>query len=677
MPMTYKAILIGNWTYDQTKTGLQSLNGPEYDLKVLRNALTDRECGLFDDENITLVSDQDNQAVRDQVADFLSGSDKDDALLIYFSGHAVPTPRDLVLCQKDTDPTRPLARGLPVSFISSSLPEARSEHTIVILDCCYAGQSTKGAAAVDLSLAQNLYWVASSGPYDLTPDAKSRDEASPFTKRFADLLVDKAVVADHRGAVTMDAIWTNLESFKTKPRRNAAGRQLLIARRGELRTEDAKYVSPLEWLPKNPTFWQVDVALSSDGIVAKTDADTWPIVEPDPRLREFTVKGMELLDGVGRLKEEDGVDQWRDSVRGVWRLLGTTLSGALPKDLRNIIAERVENQEDNQLVKLTIHSLDQRSTRGSSDLDSDQPRVPSDLDQYPWEGLHGAQDDPESIQDFLSLTEGVVVERVCESSRSFPDADPKLPPYSIWSTYLGDQADKRITEQIVKELDARRADMNLDVPPRNFLGKDCTWSQFLGAPAVQFLVLTVPLRRRSDGGIEVGFNSTKGMEWKRSGEVVDRLSRLKVRLRAVVIETVAIAPSFNAYRAGVEFARQIARAGLGPAAYVCHAAQFPGYPLDGRGVPVTFAGQVICSILNSAAFALAIHHARSAPLRWDSGIKDTFGFPGGYSARLNPSNSTARLATPSYPSPGPSASPGKDDRQGGGKETPAKKDDNG
>jgi len=640
--MTYKAILIGNWTYDREKTGLQSLNGPQQDLEILKQALTDGDCGLFQPTDIKLVQNEDLTTVKQQLAEFLVDADKFDALFIYFSGHAVPHRNDLVLCMKETDPNRPLVQGLEFSFINKNLPDTRSEHTIVVLDCCYAGQSTKGNATVDLSFAQNLYCLASSGAYDLTPDAKSTGAASPFTAEFARLLVDPSIVADRRGAVTMDSVWAKLEGFRTKPVRSAAGRgSLLIARRGDLRDQDEQVLNPLEWLPKEPKLRQVDLTIFPDLIEAQWEAGTDKGKHLDADLREFVCRGLELLDGVGRLKKEEGVEQWRASVHHFWRLLGRTLiASALPKEVRNYIASRIDERAADDIVKIRIHSPTRQ-----------QGRSEADYEHYPWELLHGEAADPVSIQDFLSLAEGVVIERLCEDSKSFPKADEKL-SYGIWSPHLSPH-EKVISDQIVKELEARRSDLNLDTPPSNFISKDCNWTRFLGAAPVQLLVLTLPLRRLSDGTIEACFNSQGGPDWKRSDEILNRLSRWKVELKGVVIETVASYPSFNAYRAGVEFACQLTKAGIGPAAYLCHAIDFRGYPSDDRKIPVTFAGQLVCALLKKAEFAVAIHHARNAPLWLDSNIKETFGFPGYYWPKASSSGSgSGRLASKEAPSSG-------------------------
>ena len=637
--MTYKAILIGNWTYDQAKTGLQSLNGPQEDLQVLRGALTDDNCGLFKPDDVTLVPDKDEGTVREKLADFLEKADKDDALLIYFSGHAAPFRDRLYLCMKETNPNNPSVKGLDFGFINTNLPESRSEHTIIILDCCYAGQSTKGSGTVNLSFAQNLYCVASSGAYDLTPDAKSTGAASPFTVEFARLLIDPDIVPDDRGAVTMDAVWDKLEKCSTKPVRSTVGRRLVIAKRGDLRDGDEQPLNPLEWLPKHPKINQVDLLVSTERIEAKWERNSAVGRHLDTGLRHFISRGLELLDGVGRLKNDDLSEQWQESVDHFWRRLGSTLmASTVPVYLREYIADRLANQSDDELVKIAIHSTDQpHAQSGVSDED------------YPWEALNRVDEDPKS--SFLSLTEGLVLERVCEVSKSLPEkSDAKL-SYAIWSPHLSPQ-DQAVSGQIVKELNSRRADLSLDTTPTTLLGTDCNWNRFLNAPLVQLLVLTLPLRRLNSGAIEVCFNSQNKPDWKSSEDVLKRLQRWQARLKGVVIETVATYPSFNAHAAGVGFARQVTKAGLGPAAYLCHPPGFLRYPSDDRNVPVTFAGQLVCALVKNAEFPVALHHARNAPLRLDPSIKEAFGFPGYYWPKAAPGASGAgRLGAPSTTSP--------------------------
>jgi hypothetical protein len=55
--MTYRALLIGNSTFD-LDASLNPLNAPTKDVARLHRALVDGETGLFDDENVRLVTER-------------------------------------------------------------------------------------------------------------------------------------------------------------------------------------------------------------------------------------------------------------------------------------------------------------------------------------------------------------------------------------------------------------------------------------------------------------------------------------------------------------------------------------------------------------------------------------------------------------------------------------------
>ena len=98
-----------------------------------------------------------------------------------------------------------------------------------------------------------------------------------------------------------------------------------------------------------------------------------------------------------------------------------------------------------------------------------------------------------------------------------------------------------------------------------------------------------------------------------------------------MIETVASAPSFNAYRASLGAARRLVQRGFGPVAHVCHPPAFQGYATDESNIPLTFAGQLILALSCGVDFTVAVHHARSAPMRlMGESTKGVFGFPGYY-----------------------------------------------
>ena len=59
----YKALLIGNGTFETDPHALQALKGPPNDLKILRAAITHAETGVFDPADVRELLDGTHTAV--------------------------------------------------------------------------------------------------------------------------------------------------------------------------------------------------------------------------------------------------------------------------------------------------------------------------------------------------------------------------------------------------------------------------------------------------------------------------------------------------------------------------------------------------------------------------------------------------------------------------------------
>lgn len=139
------ALIITNGTYDDPK--LSRLAAPEVDAQALEAVLKDPQIGFFDDVK-SLINQTDGQD-RIEVDRFFRDKGRDDACLLYCSGHGVLDANGrLYLATKNTrtDALRPAS--LSSSFISESMDHSRSRRQILILDCCHSGAFARGSRAV-------------------------------------------------------------------------------------------------------------------------------------------------------------------------------------------------------------------------------------------------------------------------------------------------------------------------------------------------------------------------------------------------------------------------------------------------------------------------------------------------------------------------------------------------
>jgi hypothetical protein len=136
----YRALLIGNSTYPADEHNLQTLKGPVKDIAVLNRALSDRDTGLFADVDVTLLPESTSTRAVRALGTFFTTADRDDVLLVYFSGHGkLDQMGRLHLCMNDTETTDLLSTAVSSVRINEFADASRARNVVIILDCCYSG----------------------------------------------------------------------------------------------------------------------------------------------------------------------------------------------------------------------------------------------------------------------------------------------------------------------------------------------------------------------------------------------------------------------------------------------------------------------------------------------------------------------------------------------------------
>jgi formylglycine-generating enzyme required for sulfatase activity len=138
-------LIIGNSVY--LESSLTRLLTPDVDVGSLAEVLLNPEIGGFDDVNVLVNTS--SATVRRAISGFFSGKNRDDLLVLYFSGHGVLDEQGrLYLAVKDTD--RKLLRGtaIPAAFITDEMNNSRSKRQVLILDCCHSGAFARGTKGV-------------------------------------------------------------------------------------------------------------------------------------------------------------------------------------------------------------------------------------------------------------------------------------------------------------------------------------------------------------------------------------------------------------------------------------------------------------------------------------------------------------------------------------------------
>lgn len=150
--MTKTALLIGVSDYG---FGFNPLPRAQKDVQAMRQTLQHPEIGSFTEVR-TLVN-PDRQVIEEAIEALFSGRQRDDLVLLYFSGHAI----------KDSDGKLYLATSItrrsereqlvkssvvPASFVRETMNDSRSQQQVMILDCCLSEALTVSVSTVDTKI---------------------------------------------------------------------------------------------------------------------------------------------------------------------------------------------------------------------------------------------------------------------------------------------------------------------------------------------------------------------------------------------------------------------------------------------------------------------------------------------------------------------------------------------
>ncbi|SDJ48618.1 protein of unknown function [Frankineae bacterium MT45] len=204
--MTYRALLIGNSTFE-ADAGLNPLNAPTKDVARLHRALVDSETGLFNDENVRLVTERKHDEILDELDEFFASGSREDLMFLYYSGHGILDDHShLYLCGRDTRSDRLPRTGISDETINDFIRGADSMRTILVLDCCSSGMFKGGAIDTQLG-GPGRYVVSSARGRTLANDSQSPTGTSLFTEHLVEGLLGGAVDSNGDGLIDLHEIY--------------------------------------------------------------------------------------------------------------------------------------------------------------------------------------------------------------------------------------------------------------------------------------------------------------------------------------------------------------------------------------------------------------------------------------------------------------------------------------
>ncbi|MCW5212417.1 DUF1566 domain-containing protein [Desulfobulbus sp. TB] len=239
------AILIASSEYSE-ESGLSRLRCPENDVRAVDEILCSPDFGQF--TKTFVFRNAPSYEILPRLNSVLTGADKDDLILIYFSGHGKRNRLGhLCLATVNTDNESLEATSILASTIKSYFDLSYSQKKILLLDCCYSGAvgeefaRTKGGVDEELQLmsrGQGTFIMTASTGIEVAVE-KEGDKYGLFTKHLVQGIRSGEADKDEDGFVDMQELY---EYVHDKVREEGAQKpmqwwlqgkgKLLIARSG-------------------------------------------------------------------------------------------------------------------------------------------------------------------------------------------------------------------------------------------------------------------------------------------------------------------------------------------------------------------------------------------------------------------------------------------------------------
>ena len=245
------ALLIGNNEF-QENSGIDALRCPPQDVQGLAAVLADSERGQF--QVMPPLINKTRQEIEVGLFNILKKATKNDVVLIYFSGHGIPTnlKKQLYLSAKDTQVDALQVTAIAVSQIKELIDESYCNRIILILDCCFSGAIDKVflkkgelSSQVNQTLAElskdeggGLH-IMTASTANQTAVEKEGDLYSVFTKHLINGIATGDADKHTQGVIKLSELFAYVkeqvktESTQTPQIFTLGGGDLLIAHSGK------------------------------------------------------------------------------------------------------------------------------------------------------------------------------------------------------------------------------------------------------------------------------------------------------------------------------------------------------------------------------------------------------------------------------------------------------------
>ena len=167
--MAKVALLIGVSEYE---TGLDGLPSAVNDVTAMRQVLANPEMGDFVDASVTVLQNPSRQVMEDAIYHLFANRQKDDLVLLYFSGHGVVDDGgEFYFASRFT--RKDQGRLVPTTAVAARsvrdwMEQSKSQCKVIILDSCFSGAFAKGVKAKDSGSVNPERFLGGKGTAILT-----------------------------------------------------------------------------------------------------------------------------------------------------------------------------------------------------------------------------------------------------------------------------------------------------------------------------------------------------------------------------------------------------------------------------------------------------------------------------------------------------------------------------
>ena len=209
------ALLIGVSEY---KYGLNPLPGAIEDVEAMQRVLQHPKMGSFTPDDITVLKNPQRQVMEEAIEMLFSSCQKDDLLLLYFSGHGIKDDRGRLFLT--TPVTRKNSKGkliktttVAASLIHEVMETCRSKRQVIILDSCFSGAFAEGMRAKDDGIVDIKTQLGGEGRAILTSSTaleysfeQEGSDLSIYTRYIVEGIETGAADADNNGVISVDEL---------------------------------------------------------------------------------------------------------------------------------------------------------------------------------------------------------------------------------------------------------------------------------------------------------------------------------------------------------------------------------------------------------------------------------------------------------------------------------------